>query len=82
MQAELLTKCSSLLATAKKELANLEKVTAEAATKKEGQEQANFFQDEVFHAMNALRNPIDELEMLVDQDFWPVPSYADLLFGV
>lgn len=82
VQAELLTKCSSLLATAKKELANLEKVTAEAATKKEGQEQANFFQDEVFHAMNALRNPIDELEMLVDQDFWPVPSYADLLFGV
>ena len=82
VQNELLKKCSALLATAKKELANLEKVTAEAATKEEGQEQATFFKDVVFTAMNALRAPIDELEMMVDQDFWPVPSYADLLFGV
>lgn len=82
VQTELLTQCSSLLAKAKKELANLERVTAEAATKPEGQEQATFFKDVVFTTMNALRAPIDELEMLVNQDFWPVPSYADLLFGV
>lgn len=82
VQTELLTKCSSLLATAKKELANLEKVTAEAATKEEGQEQATYFKDVVFTAMSALRAPIDELEMLVDQDFWPVPTYGDLLFEV
>ena len=82
VQTELLTKCSSLLAKAQKALANLEKVTAEAAEKEEGQEQALFFKNTVFVAMEELRAPIDELEMIVDQDFWPVPSYGDLLFEV
>lgn len=82
VQTELLTKCSSLLASAQKALANLEKVTEQAASKEEGQEQAEFFKDEVFTAMNTLRAPIDELEMIVDQSFWPVPTYGDLLFEV
>jgi len=82
VQTELLTKCSSLLAEAQKALAQLEKVTAEAATKEEGQEQAVYFKDVVFPAMAILRSPIDELEMIVDQDFWPVPTYSDLLFEV
>lgn len=82
VQTELLTKCSSLLAEAQKALAQLEKVTAEAAAKEEGQEQAVYFKDVVFPAMDALRRPIDELEMIVDQDFWPVPTYSDLLFEV
>lgn len=82
VQTELLTKCSSLLAKAQKALAQLEKVTAEAAAKEEGQEQAVYFKDVVFPAMDALRRPIDELEMIVDQDFWPVPTYSDLLFEV
>ena len=82
VQTELLTKCSSLLASAQKALTNLEKVTAEAAEKEEGQVQATFFKDVVFAAMSELRTPIDELETLVDQDFWPVPTYADLLFEV
>lgn len=82
VQTELLTKCSSLLAAAQKALLHLEDVTEEAATKEEGQEQATFFKDVVFAAMNELRAPIDELEMIVDQDFWPVPTYGDLLFEV
>ena len=82
VQTELLTKCSSLLAKAQKALANLEKVNAEAAEKEEGQEQALFFKNTVFVAMEELRAPIDELEMIVDQEFWPVPSYGDLLFEV
>ena len=82
MQTELLNKCSSLLAQAQKALANLKKVTAEAANKEEGKEQATFFKEVVFTAMEELRAPIDELEMIVDQDYWPVPTYGDLLFEV
>ena len=52
------------------------------AGKEEGQEQALFFKNTVFTAMEELRAPIDELEMIVDQEFWPVPSYGDLLFEV
>ena len=82
VQTELLTKCSALLTEAQKALLNLENVTAKAATKAEGQEQAVYFRKVVFPAMDALRSPIDELEMIVDQDFWPVPTYSDLLFEV
>ena len=34
------------------------------------------------HAMRALRSPIDRLELLVDKDYWPVPTYGDLMFEV
>ncbi len=82
VQTELLTKCSSLLASAQKALEHLKKVTNEAGTKKDGREQALFFKDVVFAAMDDLRTPIDELEMIVDQKFWPVPTYGDLIFEV
>ena len=32
--------------------------------------------------MRALRSPIDRLELLVDKDIWPVPTYGDLMFEV
>ena len=32
--------------------------------------------------MDALRAPIDHLEMLVEKDMWPMPTYADLMFEV
>ena len=32
--------------------------------------------------MKALREPIDRLELLVDKDLWPVPTYGDLMFEV
>lgn len=82
VQTGLLKECSNLLTQAKAALENLKKVTKEAAKKEEGREEAVYFKDIVFPAMNELRNPIDKLEMLVDKKFWPVPSYGDLLFEV
>ena len=38
--------------------------------------------DTVIPAMNALRAVADELETLVDERFWPFPTYGDLLFRV
>ncbi len=32
--------------------------------------------------MRALRAPADQLEMIVDKDLWPMPSYGDLIFEV
>lgn len=29
--------------------------------------------------MEALRTPVDRLEMLVDKELWPMPSYGDLI---
>lgn len=82
VQTELLKECSSLLAKAKTALENLKKLVVEAAKKEDGKEKAEFFKDEIMLAMQELREPIDKLEMLVDKEFWPVPSYGDLLFEV
>ena len=32
--------------------------------------------------MNAVRELIDQLEQLVDKDYWPYPNYTELLFSV
>ena len=82
VQAELLTEISGLLVETKKALKALEAVTAEAGAMEEGQEQAVFYHDTVFTAMDALRTPVDKLEMIVDKEAWPMPSYGDLMFEV
>ena len=33
-------------------------------------------------AMEALRTPVDKLEMLVDSSVWPIPTYGELMFEV
>ena len=43
---------------------------------------ARAYRDQVVPAMAALRAPADQLEMLVDKDLWPFPSYGDLIFEV
>ena len=50
--------------------------------KKDARKQAFFYRDEIVPAMEALRAPVDALEMKVDRSFWPMPGYADLLFEV
>ena len=44
------------------------------------QEQANAYAATVLPAMDALRKEIDDLECIVERDYWPVPTYNDILF--
>ena len=76
----------------------LEKVTAELKTMNTALEKliadqaagekecpkctAVYYHDTIMADMAALRAPADKLEMLVDKDFWPIPTYGDLLFEV
>ncbi len=82
VQAEALTEVSVLLKETKEALATLKKVTEEAAEKEEGEVQATYYHSEVVPAMEALRVPVDKLEMIVDKEAWPMPSYGDLIFEV
>ena len=54
----------------------------QAAALESVEEQAKFFHETVVPAMDALRAPVDKLEMIVDKEIWPMPSYGDLLFEV
>ena len=48
----------------------------------DGQEQANVYAHEVVPAMDALRAAVDAMEEIVAADYWPVPTYDDILFYV
>ena len=82
VQAELLTEVSGLLAETKKALEALKVVADQAAAMEEGEDQARFYHFDVVPAMEALRTPVDTLEMIVDKEAWPMPSYGDLIFEV
>ena len=83
VQTELLVAVSAKLTELDAALKKLEKENAAAAAVSEGVEkQAEFYRDHVFTAMAELRVPADALEMMVDQDVWPFPTYGDILFNV
>ena len=82
VQTEALKEVSALMAETKAALDVLVKVTDEAAAKEEGEVQANCYHSDVVPAMEALRAPVDKLEMIVDKEAWPMPSYGDLIFEV
>lgn len=53
-------------------------VAAEAIA--DSQEQANAYAHKVRPAMDALRAAVDAMEPIVASDYWPVPTYDDMLF--
>jgi glutamine synthetase len=82
VQRELLDQVNLLLKEASCALHDLE-YQLSAITPENGVEQmAHAFHDRIVPCMDALREPIDQLELLVDQDVWPMFSYGDMMFEV
>ena len=82
VQADLLKKTSKLLKTTNSAMNKLGKLVSQVESYPEGRERAVFFREKVVPAMDELRKPVDELEMIVDKEMWPMPSYGDLIFEV
>ncbi|NLL79505.1 MAG: glutamine synthetase type III [Clostridiales bacterium] len=82
VQAELLGETSAYLKEMKSALSRLIEVEAVASNMDDPKAQAFYYKDTVKEAMVALRAPADALEMIVDKEIWPLPTYADLLFEV
>jgi len=82
VQSEVLREVSELLNKAESALKKLINHTQKAADMAEGKEQAFYYHDHIIPAMTALRSPIDILEMKMDKEAWPMPSYGDLMFDV
>ncbi len=82
VQEELLTEVSAYLSDMKVALSSLIDITDKCAAIGENKEQAAAYHSEVVPAMAALREPADKLEMIVDKEIWPLPSYGDLIFEV
>ncbi len=82
VQMDLLLKTSKLLKSTNSAMGKLSRVVDKISSYKEGRDRAVFCREKVVPAMEALRKPVDELEMLVDKEMWPMPSYGDLIFEV
>lgn len=82
VQTDTLNIVSNLLKAVRDRHTELKQITEEASAKTDAKERANFYYTEVVPAMERLREPVDELEMIVDKDVWPMPSYGDLIFEV
>ena len=82
VQSEALQEVTRLLAETKKANVRLAELVDEASAMEAGEKQARFYHFDVAPAMEALRAPVDKLEMIVDKEAWPMPSYGDLIFEV
>ena len=82
VQTELVLEVSSLLAAMKNAMEEIRKDLEKAGTMSNMKERAHFCYDEMVPAMNRLREPADRLEMIVDKEYWPFPSYGDMIFEV
>ena len=82
VQLATLDEITVLLKEASRAQAQLEKVTETASSMDDGPDKAAYYYETVCPAMEDLRAPIDKLEMIVDKEAWPMPSYGDLIFQV
>lgn len=82
VEMDLLKETSALLKETQRALAVLRERIDAASKMEDGKEKAEFYHEKVYPVMEELRKPVDELEMIVDKDMWPMPSYGDLMFEV
>lgn len=82
VQTELLLETSDLLSDMKVAMAEIEDKLEKAGQISGMDERAHFYYEEIVPAMLRLRQPADKLEMIVDKEYWPFPSYGDLIFEV
>ncbi len=81
-QADLLTEMSSLTAALKTKIKELAAALDKASSIDEIAEMAASYRDDVFTKMGELRAVADTMEVICDEDIWPLPTYGDLLFKV
>lgn len=80
-QTTLLQEISSLLKDLKDKIDTLQVATTKAKELNgDANRQGIYYRDVVFPAMNDLREVVDTLEILVDYELWPLPSYTQMLF--
>jgi len=64
---------------------NVQLLEAELEAKKkieDAQKLAEYYKDVIIPRMDKIRDSADKIEVMTDRNYWPYPSYADLLFGV
>ncbi|RKY06154.1 MAG: glutamine synthetase type III [Planctomycetota bacterium] len=79
-QKKMLEEISALMTDLSAGIANLEAAVAKSGAIEDCADQAGAFRDIVIPAMEKVREASDGLELIVDADLWPLPTYAEMLF--
>jgi glutamine synthetase len=80
-ERDIIEKLSDLLASTYDAYNALERVERAAVTKAD-EEAAFYYKDSVIPKMNALRKLVDSMETLCSREYWPMPTYGDILFRI
>ena len=81
-ETDILTEISALTASAYTYVKSLEKALAGAKKTDGAKKLSVYYRDKILPVMEKLRTDADALECLVSNEFWPMPTYGDLLFGI
>ena len=82
LETGLVSKISSLSGCLSKKTSDLEKALLDAKNYDDSEKLSKYYHDTILSQMNEVRAISDELETLVGKDYWPFPTYTDLLFSV
>ncbi len=82
LEKKLLLQISALSDKMGEQLETLEVAVKGAEDMHLPQAKGKYYREHIFESMSALRETVDELETLVDKEYWPLPTYSDMLFSV
>ena len=82
VETELANKANTLTISLSEKIDALNAAIVKAQGVSDYAEQAKAYCDDVFVAMQSLRAVADELETIVGEEYWPFPTYDELLFNV
>ena len=81
-EQEVATKLSALCSEAYRITISLEEKRKDVVKIKDAAEKAKAYESVVLSTMNELRKAADEAERLTAREYWPMPDYGELLFGI
>lgn len=79
-EVKVATRLSSLNTEAYEITERLENEVRLANLEKDVEKNARLHEERVLSTMNALRMVVDEMETMTSKEYWPMPSYSELLF--
>ena len=82
VERDIIKKLSELNSKAYALLGELKAVEAKAAKTTQTVAKAEVYCYEVIPVMKSLREVVDEMETMTASEYWPMPTYSDLMFNV
>ncbi|MBO5415284.1 MAG: glutamine synthetase III [Clostridia bacterium] len=82
VERDIITRLSELNSAAYKKLAELKAAEADVTAESDYEKKSEMYCDTVIPIMNALRAIVDQMETLTSTEYWPLPSYGEMMFSI